>query len=286
VWYEGADLTDPRYLHADERGSIIATSYPDGSIRTVQAYDDYGVPQNTSLTQTGRFGYTGQAWLPEVGLYNYKARMYGPHLGRFFQIDPIGYLGGMNLQAYVRNDPVNFTDPLGLQEEDLPGPVVTGDRCSQVACIDLTTLVWVMDGGTASCNLLGCDFNPEIVVTGRRNSRRTNAAVLPIALALVGVRNILGDPDAFEDACGSTGTERVPDSVGGVNLSGACRRHDRCYSFGPSKADCDKQLFTDVRRACRLTGAGPIQCNALGSAYYFGVTVLGGDAYRSARLRR
>jgi RHS repeat-associated protein len=115
VWYEGSDLTDPRYLHADERGSIVATSYPDGSIRTVQAYGEFGTPQNTSLTQTGRFGYTGQAWLPEVGLYYYKARIYGPHLGRFFQIDPIGYLGGMNLQAYVGNDPVNFTDPLGLR---------------------------------------------------------------------------------------------------------------------------------------------------------------------------
>ena len=34
---------------------------------------------------------TGQQWLPELGMYHYKARIYSPTLGRFLQTDPIGY---------------------------------------------------------------------------------------------------------------------------------------------------------------------------------------------------
>ena len=104
-------MATPWYLSADAQGSIEAVADYGGNILAINSYDAYGIPSATAL---GRFGYTGQIYIPELGVYHYKARAYSPTLGRFMQADPIGGADDLNLYAYVGGDPVNLSDPSGL----------------------------------------------------------------------------------------------------------------------------------------------------------------------------
>ncbi|MGE0493026.1 MAG: RHS repeat-associated core domain-containing protein [Vulcanimicrobiota bacterium] len=51
----------------------------------------------------------------DTGLLYMRQRHYDPTLARFLSRDPIGFAGGLNLYGYVGGNPVNHSDPSGLE---------------------------------------------------------------------------------------------------------------------------------------------------------------------------
>jgi len=73
VWYELSDSTNPkRYLNADNQGSITSVTNGSGSVLNTTNYSEYGLMTPSNGTYQSRFSYTGQMYLPEIGMYYYK----------------------------------------------------------------------------------------------------------------------------------------------------------------------------------------------------------------------
>jgi RHS repeat-associated protein len=88
-----------------------------------QTYLPYGsIRSNTTNQLTTDRTYTGQTD-DGLGWMHYRARQYDPTLGRFLQADTIT-VDGLNRYTYVRNNPLNATDPTGMCSEIIDGACV------------------------------------------------------------------------------------------------------------------------------------------------------------------
>jgi RHS repeat-associated protein len=126
-----AEIRNTRiYYHADGLGTITSLTNHMGVAVQKYDYDSFGNINFTPFPHWIKqpYTYTGREFDFESGLYYYRARYYDSKVGRFVTKDPIGFGGGdVNLYGYVKNNPVNKIDPLGLYET-LFGPRFEGDK--------------------------------------------------------------------------------------------------------------------------------------------------------------
>ncbi|MCK5768584.1 MAG: RHS repeat-associated core domain-containing protein [Candidatus Atribacteria bacterium] len=91
-------------------------------------YMPFGSMRDHSGTSITNYKFTDQELDPETGLYNYKARLYDPNIGRFITPDsiiPDPYdPQSLNRYSYCRNNPLIYVDPSGHEGNigDYGGP--------------------------------------------------------------------------------------------------------------------------------------------------------------------
>ncbi len=121
------------YPQQNHEGSVILLTEASGYVIERYRYDAFGAPTiydgnwngRSATIYDNRFLFTGREYAasyrsiytPAFNFYEYRARAYHPDLGRFMSEDPKLFdAGDYNLFRYCHNDPIDFTDPMGLQE--------------------------------------------------------------------------------------------------------------------------------------------------------------------------
>jgi RHS repeat-associated protein len=108
------------YLHVDHLYTPRWGTNSTGTLVWKWEGESYGqnlpvedVDQDGTLT-TINLRFPGQYFDQESGLHYNWNRYYDPQIGRYITSDPIGLKAGSNTYAYVGNNPLSRTDPLGL----------------------------------------------------------------------------------------------------------------------------------------------------------------------------
>jgi RHS repeat-associated protein len=111
--------TTPYYAHQDAVGNTVALS--DTVLRRTYGFDEWGNlasgADRLPFSGVDRARWKGALWLgPELDVYYMRGRWYEPVTGRFLSEDPLGLAAGVNPYVYAADDPVDGTDPSGLDE--------------------------------------------------------------------------------------------------------------------------------------------------------------------------
>jgi RHS repeat-associated protein len=110
---EGASQEVVRYTFSDQLGSTVLITDEAGQVLWQDELTPFGESSGSVgvIEELARF--TGKELDSETGLYYFNARWYDPQAGRFVTEDPAR--DGANWYVYVRNNPLKYVDPTGLE---------------------------------------------------------------------------------------------------------------------------------------------------------------------------
>jgi len=122
-------------VHSDHLARPIRMT--DASRLTVwqASFTPWGEPQSISGMQALNLRFPGQYFQIETGLHYNWHRHYDTVTGRYAQPDPLRFIDGPSVYAYVGNSPVMRVDPKGLRTElphsERPGSSPDGTKVCQ-----------------------------------------------------------------------------------------------------------------------------------------------------------
>ncbi len=101
------------FFATDHLGSTAVTIWANGSVRSQLRYDPWGKERYAQHTTPTGYRYTAQRWDSGLGLYDYNARYYDPHSGKFISADTLvpdpAAPQAFNRYAYVLGNPMTHT---------------------------------------------------------------------------------------------------------------------------------------------------------------------------------
>ncbi|PZM85607.1 hypothetical protein DLH72_01870 [Candidatus Gracilibacteria bacterium] len=110
--------TNLYFYQKNHLGTPLFLSNENGEIVESYETDVFGNIISGSDSSRNSLFFTGKNYDKETGFYFFNARYYSPELARFISRDPIGIADDIHLYAYVKNNPLKFTDPTGLAAKE------------------------------------------------------------------------------------------------------------------------------------------------------------------------
>ncbi len=201
-----------RYIIKDHLGSsslILEENGNDMVVAQNMSFDVWGQRRSAAnmqaltSTQLTNFdhsitkrGYTGHEMVDEVGVIHMNGRIYDPRLGRFLQADPFVQaptdLQSYNRYAYVRNNPLNATDPSGYFLEMAVYWAAVGFMSQQAGellkmpeLVVVATLITCSGSGGWACNA-AFSFGSTFSATGNISKAAFSATISVFNTGLTG----------------------------------------------------------------------------------------------------